>query len=134
MEALASGVGDLERVLSNVKARGPWGECSLGGLLDQVMTADQVGRNVEVQPGSGERVEFAVRLPGRDDEGAVWLPIDAKFPTEDYERLVAAADLGDTTAEAAALRALEARIRRSAQDICAKNVPRSEEHPPALHT
>src|SRR3546814_1453808 len=89
------------------------------------MTAYHVGLKGEVQPGSGERVEFAVRLRGCDDEVAVWLPIDAKFPTEDYGRLVAAADLGDKTAEEAALRALEARIRRSAQDICAKYV-----HPP----
>ncbi len=125
MQALAAGVGDLKRVLTNVKARGTWGEVSLGGLLDQVMTADQVSRNVEVQPGSGERVEFAVRLPGRQDEGEVWLPIDAKFPVEDYDRLVAAADAGDKAAEELALRALENRIRKSAQDICAKYV-----HPP----
>lgn len=125
MQALAAGVGDLKRVLTNVKARGTWGEVSLGGLLDQVMTADQVARNVEVQPGSGERVEFAVRLPGRQDEGEVWLPIDAKFPVEDYDRLVAAADLGDKAAEELALRGLENRIRKSAQDICAKYV-----HPP----
>ncbi|MFN4090352.1 MAG: DNA recombination protein RmuC [Alphaproteobacteria bacterium] len=125
MQALAAGVGDLKRVLSNVKTRGTWGEVSLGALLDQVMTGDQIGRNVEIQPGSGERVEFAVRLPGRDDAGPVWLPIDAKFPVEDYDRLVVAADLGDKAAEDAALRALETRIRRSAQEICAKYV-----HPP----
>ena len=126
MQALAAGVGDLKRVLANVKTRGTWGEVALGALLDQAMTADQVGRNVEIRPGSGERVEFAIRLPGDGGAaGAVWLPLDSKFPVEDYERLVLAADAGDRAAEEAALRALEARVRRSAQEIGAKYV-----HPP----
>ncbi|MET4698671.1 DNA recombination protein RmuC [Constrictibacter sp. MBR-5] len=136
MQALAAGVGDLKRVLANVKTRGTWGEVALGALLDQAMTADQVGRNVEIRPGSGERVEFAIRLPGDGASGAsgaagagtagcVWLPLDSKFPVEDYERLVLATDAGDRAAEEAALRALETRVRRSAQEIGAKYV-----HPP----
>ena len=87
MQALAAGVGDLKRVLTNVKARGTWGEVSLGGILAEVLTAEQYDRNVEIRPGSNQRVEFAIRLPGADGDGPLWLPIDAKFPTEDYERL-----------------------------------------------
>ena len=123
MQALAAGVGDLKRVLSNVKTRGTWGEMSLGNLLSQVMTVEQNATNVEIRPGSGERVEFAIRLPGREGDGSeVLLPIDAKFPQEDYERLVLAAENGDKEAEDAALKALEQRIRKAAQDICAKYV------------
>jgi DNA recombination protein RmuC len=122
MQALASGVGDLKRVLSNVKARGVWGEVSLGGLLEQVMAAEQYDRNVEIRPGSGQRVEFAIRLPGPDGEGSLWLPIDAKYPTEDYERLLDAAERADPVAVEAASRAIEQRIRASARDIAAKYV------------
>ncbi len=123
MKTLADGVGDLKRVLTNVKTRGTWGEIALGNLLGQVMTPDQIATNAEIRPGSGERVEFAIRLPGRDEEGGeVLLPIDAKFPQEDYERLLDAAERGDKDGEEAALKALEARIRRAAQDICDKYV------------
>ena len=124
MQSLATGVGDLKRVLTNVKTRGTWGEVSLGALLEQVLTTDQFARNVEVVPDSGRRVEFAVRLPG-DGTTPVWLPIDAKFPLEDYERLVDAAAAGDRDAEEAATKAIEARIRASAKDICSRYV-----HPP----
>lgn len=103
MQSLATGVGDLKKMLSNVKMRGAWGEVSLGSLLDQVLTADQYERNVEVRPGSNQRVEYAIKLPGGDDGDApLWLPIDAKFPNEDYERLVDASDRGDSEAVEAA--------------------------------
>jgi DNA recombination protein RmuC len=126
MQSLATGVGDLKKMLSNVKMRGAWGEVSLGGLLDQVLTIDQYERNVEVKPGSNQRVEYAIKLPGGDDGDApLWLPIDAKFPNEDYERLVDASDRGDVEAVEAASKAIEMRIRTSAKDICEKYV-----HPP----
>ena len=87
MQTLAAGVGDLKKVLTNVKTRGTWGEVQLEALLDQVLTADQYDKNVATRPGSGERVEFAIRLPGQNETGAdrrpVWLPIDAKCPVED---------------------------------------------------
>jgi DNA recombination protein RmuC len=126
MQSLATGVGDLKKMLSNVKMRGAWGEVSLGSLLDQVLTADQYERNVEVRPGSNQRVEYAIKLPGSDDGDApLWLPIDAKFPNEDYERLVDASDRGDSEAVEAASKAVEMRIRASANDICERYV-----HPP----
>jgi DNA recombination protein RmuC len=126
MQSLATGVGDLKKMLSNVKMRGAWGEVSLGNLLDQVLTVDQYERNVEVKPGSNQRVEYAIKLPGGDDGDApLWLPIDAKFPNEDYERLVDASDRGDVEAVEAASKAVEMRIRASAKDICDKYV-----HPP----
>jgi DNA recombination protein RmuC len=121
MQSLATGVGDLKKVLTNVKSRGTWGEVALGGLLEQVMTADQYGVNVEIEPGSGQRVEFALRLPG-DDETPVWLPIDAKFPMADYELLVNAAERGDAQAAEAASRAVEVQIRKAAKDISEKYV------------
>jgi DNA recombination protein RmuC len=122
MQSLAAGVGDLKRVLTNVKARGTWGEISLGGVLEQALTAEQYERNVEIRPGSNQRVEFAIRLPGANDAGPLWLPIDAKFPTEDYERLTEAAERADATAVEAAGKAIESRIRLAARDICAKYV------------
>jgi DNA recombination protein RmuC len=101
--------------------RGAWGEVALGNLLDQVLTADQYERNVEVRPGSNQRVEYAIKLPGGGDDNApLWLPIDAKFPNEDYERLVEASDRGDVVAVEAASKAVEMRIRGSAKDICEK--------------
>jgi DNA recombination protein RmuC len=121
MQALAAGVGDLKRVLTNVKSRGTWGEVSLGGFLAEALTAEQYAKNVEIRPGSGERVEFAIRLPGGDD-GPLWLPIDAKFPTEDYERLAEAAERADPAAVEAAAKALEARVRHAARDISARYV------------
>jgi len=124
MQALAVGVGDLKRVLTNIKSRGTWTEIGLESMLAEVLAPDQYGRNVEVQPGSNQRVEFAVRLPG-DETMPVWLPIDVKFPTADYERLALAAERGDPDDVELASRAVELRIRESARDICAKYV-----HPP----
>lgn len=121
MQQIATGVGDLKRVLSNVKSRGTWGETSLGMLLEQVMTPEQYAKNVEVKPGSGCRVEFAIKMPGGGEE-PVWLPIDAKLPTEDYERLVIAAEAGDAVAVEDAAKALERAIRKCGQDIGTKYV------------
>jgi DNA recombination protein RmuC len=104
MQVMASSVGDLKRVLTNVKTRGTWGEIQLGALLEQVLTPDQYAANIAPIPGSSERVEFAIRLPGNGAFGdaPVWLPIDAKFPQEDYQRLIDASDAGD--AESLAIR------------------------------
>ena len=121
MQQLAAGVGDLKRVLTNVKTRGTWGEVQLGALLEQILTPDQYEANVVCKPGSCERVEFALRLPGQGgDEGAVWLPIDAKFPLEDYQRMLEAQALGDAGAMEVALKALENRVKLSAKDIQGK--------------
>jgi len=122
MNALAADVGDLRRLLANVRTRGTWGEMQLGALLEQILVPDQFARNVEVVAGSGERVEFAIRLPGRDPSSPVWLPIDAKFPREDYERLGAARDAGDAAAAAAAERQLDARLRQEAKTIRGKYI------------
>jgi DNA recombination protein RmuC len=122
MQALAQGVGDLKRVLSNVKTRGMFGEVQLAALLEQVLAPDQYERNVRTRPGSREAVDFAVKLPGRDDGRPVWLPIDAKFPTQDYERLLAAHDAADREAVETAARALEQRIRLEAKTIREKYV------------
>ncbi len=119
MQALANGVGDLKKVLTNVKTRGTWGEVQLGSLLEQVLAPGQYEANVATRPGSAERVEFAIKMPGRESGEAdvVWLPVDAKFPQEDYQRLLEAADRGDADAVEAASRQLEARIKQSARDI-----------------
>ncbi len=122
MQTLASGVGDLKRVLSNVKSRGTFGEVQLAVLLEQVLTPEQYATNVVTRPGTGNRVEFAIRLPGREDGSPVWLPIDAKFPSEDYERLLAAHDAVDTAAIETAGRALETRIRNEAKTLREKYV------------
>ncbi len=123
MQTLAQGVGDLRRVLTNVKSRGVFGEVQLAALLEQVFTPEQYATNVATVPGSSERVEFAIRLPGRSDDGApLWLPIDAKFPREDYERLLDAQDRADKEAADAAGKALEQRIRDEARTIAAKYV------------
>jgi DNA recombination protein RmuC len=121
MQTLAAGVGDLKRVLSNVKTRGAWGEVQLGALLDQILVPSQYLANAATGDGN-ERVEFAIRLPGRDEGAEVLLPIDAKFPVEDYERLQAAAEAADQQALAEAGRALEQRIRQCARDISTKYV------------
>jgi DNA recombination protein RmuC len=128
MQSLANGVGDLKKILTNVKTRGTWGEIQLGELLDQVLTPDQFVKNVAVRRGSAERVDFAIVLPGRgegDDE--VLLPVDAKFPMEDYQRLVDAQEAGDPAAAAEAGRQLDARIRTEARSIRDKylNPPRT---------
>jgi DNA recombination protein RmuC len=121
MRKLAQGVGDLQRVFSNVKSRGMYGEIQLAGLLEQVFTPEQYGANVETVPGSGARVEYAIRLPG-DGEGPLWLPIDAKFPREDYERLLQAQEAADKAGAEAAAKALELRLREEARSIRAKYV------------
>jgi DNA recombination protein RmuC len=117
MQTLAAGVGDLKRVLSNVKMRGVLGEVQLAALLEQVLAPGQYATNVATRPGSNDRVEFAIRLPGRDREGVVWLPIDAKFPLEDYERLAKAQEAADLDGMEVAAKALEARIRLEARTI-----------------
>ncbi len=117
MQSLASGVGDLKKVLSNVKARGTWGEVQLGALLDQILIPEQFDRNVATRKGSREIVEFAVRLPGIGDGDVVHLPIDSKFPLEDYARLVEAAEAGDGEAVQRASLELARAVRKSAQDI-----------------
>ena len=119
MQTLAQGVGDLQRVLTNVKSRGIFGEVQLEALLEQVLTPEQYGKQVETKPRSNQRVDFAVRFPGRSADGTpVWLPIDAKFPRDDYERLLDAQDRADPAAADIALRALESRIRSEAKSIC----------------
>jgi DNA recombination protein RmuC len=122
MQSLAVGVGDLKKVLTNVKTRGSWGEIQLGNLLDQILTPDQYEKNVATKAGSADRVEFALKLPGRDDGKPVWLPIDAKFPKEDYERLVEAADRADVEAVEQAAKQLEIRIKAEAADIHKKYI------------
>jgi DNA recombination protein RmuC len=119
MQSLAQGVGDLQRVLTNVKTRGMFGEVQLEALLEQVLTPEQYGKQVETKPRSNQRVDFAVRFPGRSSDGQpVWLPIDAKFPREDYERLLDAHDRADAAGAESAARALELRIRQEAKSIC----------------
>jgi DNA recombination protein RmuC len=122
MNRLAADVGGLQRVLSNVKSRGVFGEVQLAGLLEQVFAPDQYAANVATVPGSAERVEFAVRFPGSSGEAPVWLPIDAKFPREDYERLLDAQERGDVPAAHAAGDALERRVREEAARIRKKYV------------
>lgn len=121
MQSIASGVGDLKRVLTNVKSRGTWGEVTLGLLLEQVMTPEQYAENVEIRPNSGQRVEYAIKLPG-DGNAPLWLPIDAKMPTEDYERLVEASERGDALAVEEAVKGIERAIKLAAKDICSKYV------------
>lgn len=122
MQTLATGVGDLKRVLTNVKARGTWGEVQLGAILEQILTPDQYEKNVKTREGSQDVVEYAIRLPGPEDavDNVVWLPIDSKFPQEDYLRLAAAADIADTEAMEKALAALSRSIQNSAKDISGK--------------
>jgi DNA recombination protein RmuC len=123
MQALATGVGDLKKVLTNVKTRGTWGEVQLGALLEQMLSPGQYAANVAPKPGSGERVEYVIRLPGQGQgDGEVLLPIDAKFPTEDYQRLVEASERGDAAGVEAAGKALELRVRGCAEDIQEKYV------------
>ena len=116
MRSLASGVGDLKKVLTNVKARGIWGEAQLGAILQQTMAPGQYEENCPIVPGSRERVEYAVRLPGRDED-KVLLPIDAKFPLEDYQRLTGFREAGDSNAAASALSALESALKTEAKRI-----------------
>ena len=120
MQSLAASVGDLKRVMTNVKSRGTWGEVQLGALLDDVLAPEQYARNVKTVPGSDELVEFAIRLPGRDAGQPVWLPIDAKYPLEHYQRLQEAHDSADKAGISAAAQALEASIRAEARKIASK--------------
>jgi DNA recombination protein RmuC len=123
MQNLARDVGSLNRVLTNVKTRGVFGEVQLAGLLDQVFTPEQFAANVATLPGSSERVEFAIKLPGQRDDGQpLWLPIDAKFPREDYERLLDAQERGDPAAAEASAKAIETRLRLEARTIREKYI------------
>jgi len=123
MQTLAAGVGDLKKVLTNVKTRGAWGEVQLGAMLEQVLHPDMYEKNLATKE-SGERVEFAVKLPGRGEgqDEVVWLPIDAKFPMEDYLRLLEDQEQGETESTEAAAKQLESRIRQCARDICEKYI------------
>jgi DNA recombination protein RmuC len=127
MQVLAQGVGDLKKVLTNVKTRGTWGEVQLGNLLSQIFTVQQYACDVAVTPQSSDRVEYAIRLPGQTDaaETPVWLPIDAKFPQEDYQRLVDAAERGQAEQVILSGNALEQRIVSEAKKIREKYI-----HPP----
>ena len=123
MQGLAKDVGSLSRVLNNVKTRGNFGEVQLAALLEEVFTAEQFSRNVETIPGSNARVDFALRLPGRRDDGVpLWLPIDAKFPREDYERLLDAQERADPIAAELAAKAIEMRLRAEARSIREKYI------------
>ena len=122
MHKIAADVGGLQRVLTNVKSRGVFGEVQLAGLLEQVLAPDQYAANVATVPGSNERVEFAVKFPGSNNDATVWLPIDAKFPREDYERLLDAQERADIDAARASGEALERRVRLEAARICDKYV------------
>ena len=122
MQTLAGSVGDLKRVMTNVKTRGTWGEMQLGAIIDNVLTPDQFAKNVKTQPGSDDLVEFAIRLPGRNDEQPVWLPIDSKYPVEHYQRLMDAQDAADKAAIASAGNAFEASIKFEARKIFGKYV------------
>ena len=122
MQELARGVGDLKNVLTNVKTRGGWGEIQLENLIDQILTQEQYEKNVSTKKGSNDKVEIAIKLPGRDlsKREIVWLPIDAKFPIEDYQRLIDAQDLANITAINEANKAIESRIKGEAKKITEK--------------
>src|SRR6266704_2909446 len=122
MQQLASDVGGLQKVLTNVRARGGWGEVQLGALLEQVLTPEQYARNVKTREESNENVEFAIKLPGEENGTPVWLPIDAKFPTEDYHRLLGAQEKGDLVAIDDAMKSLETQLKKCAKDICQKYI------------
>jgi DNA recombination protein RmuC len=122
MQQLASDVGGLQRVLTNVKTRGGWSEWQLGILLEEMLTPEQFAKNMRTRDDTDERVEFAIRLPGDENGAPVWLPVDAKFPMEHYERLTAAQESGDSTAVEAAMKVLETQLKRCAKDICEKYI------------
>jgi DNA recombination protein RmuC len=118
MQALASGVGDLRKVLTNVKVRGTWGEAQLGNMLAEILAPEQYSTNVATRKGSADRVEYAIRLPGRDAGlTPVWLPVDAKFPQEDFQRLMEASERADAAGVETASKALDVRLRAEAKDI-----------------
>lgn len=122
MQTLAGSVGDLKRVMTNVKSRGTWGEMQLGAIIENVLTPDQFARNVKAVPGSDDLVEFAIRLPGRNDEKPVWLPIDSKYPVEQYQRLLDAQDAADKATILSAGNAFETSIKLEAKKIFSKYV------------
>ena len=122
MQQLASDVGGLQRVLTNVKTRGGWSEWQLGVLLEEMLTPEQFAKNMKTRDDTDERVEFAIRLPGDENGAPVWLPIDAKFPMEHYERLSTAQEKGEVGAIDAALKTLETQLKRCAKDICEKYI------------
>jgi DNA recombination protein RmuC len=122
MRQLASDVGGLQRVLTNVKTRGGWSEWQLGALLAEMLTPDQFVRNMKTRDETDERVEFAIKLPGDENGAPVWLPVDAKFPMEHYERLAAAQEKGDADAVETAIRTLETQLKKCAKDICEKYI------------
>lgn len=121
MQTLASGVGDLKKVLTNIKTRGIWGEVQLSALLEQILAPEQYAVNVATVPNSSDRVEFALKLPGKE-YGVVWMPIDAKFPLEDYQRLLEAQENADSAAVEQAARALEIRMQAEAKNIAEKYI------------
>jgi DNA recombination protein RmuC len=127
MQQLASDVGGLQKVLTNVRTRGGWGEVQLGSLLEEVLTPEQFAKNVKTREETSDHVEFAIKLPGDENGAPVWLPIDAKFPTEDYQRLVAAQEKGNVAMVDEAMKNLETQLKRCAKDICQKyiNPPRT---------
>lgn len=122
MRNLAAGVGDLKKVLTNVKARGTWGEVQLGALLEEILSPEQYLKNVKIQENGNDFVEFAIKLPGQGDSSSdsVLIPVDAKFPVEDYQRLLEAQERADAAAADDAIRQLEASIKKSAKDISQK--------------
>ena len=122
MRQLASDVGGLQRVLTNVKTRGGWSEWQLGILLDEMLTPEQFAKNIKMREETDERVEFAIKLPGDENGAPVWLPIDAKFPMEHYDRLAAAQEKGDPVAVEGAIKTLETQLKRCAKDICEKYI------------
>ena len=122
MQQLASDVGGLQRVLTNVKTRGGWSEWQLGVLLEEMLTPEQFAKNMKTSDDTDERVEFAIKLPGDENGAPVWLPIDAKFPMEHYERLTTAQENGDPTAVETAMKTLETQLKRCAKDICEKYI------------
>ena len=122
MRQLASDVGGLQRVLTNLKTRGGWSEWQLGVLLDEMLTSEQFAKNIKMRDDTDERVEFAIKLPGDENGAPVWLPIDAKFPMEHYDRLAAAQEKGDPAAVETAIKTLETQLKRCAKDICEKYI------------
>jgi DNA recombination protein RmuC len=122
MRQLASDVGGLQRVLTNVKTRGGWSEWQLGVLLDEMLTPEQFAKNMKMRDDTDERVEFAIKLPGDENGAPVWLPIDAKFPMEHYDRLAVAQEKGDVAAVESAIKTLETQLKRCAKDICEKYI------------
>jgi len=122
MQQLASDVGGLQRVLTNVKTRGGWGEVQLGAVLEEMLMPDQFTRNFRPKPETNEIVEFAVKLPGEGNDQPVWLPIDAKFPVEEHQRLLDAQEKGDLALIESAARNLETQLKKNARDICRKYI------------